>query len=243
MSRRHGDKAVLRNSLEFFENTSFEDTSRTVAHTEEATHAARMKSIVHTRGVHQRRAASLAHDFVELYLKVDVNDLDEIHAKATSFVRMLIDEYGEKNKRNSAKNLHRGNCSASAMSKGCDVETLTEPDARNIKKNDDSGGLGEMNAEIDDRHHQFERESYATSFCHGSMLEYMATCPNGCNTRRGTRAAELHLPNTAAANKSALWNATLNQALLDIVSRLAQSVFYDVQEDEKRIECQKYWDP
>ncbi|ETN78304.1 hypothetical protein NECAME_10439 [Necator americanus] len=40
-----------------------------------------------------RRAASMIQDFLELYAKVDLADLEEVHARATTFVRMLIDEY------------------------------------------------------------------------------------------------------------------------------------------------------
>ncbi|RCN28835.1 hypothetical protein ANCCAN_25418 [Ancylostoma caninum] len=40
-----------------------------------------------------RRAASMIQDFLELYAKIDLADLEEVHARATTFVRMLIDEY------------------------------------------------------------------------------------------------------------------------------------------------------
>ncbi|EYB93525.1 hypothetical protein Y032_0181g857 [Ancylostoma ceylanicum] len=46
----------------------------------------------HNRG-RPRRAASMIQDFLELYAKIDLADLEEVHARATTFVRMLIDEY------------------------------------------------------------------------------------------------------------------------------------------------------
>ncbi|CAJ0594185.1 unnamed protein product [Cylicocyclus nassatus] len=45
-----------------------------------------------------RRAASMIQDFLELYAKVDLCDLEEVHARATTFVRMLVDEYATTNK-------------------------------------------------------------------------------------------------------------------------------------------------
>ncbi|VDM69092.1 unnamed protein product, partial [Strongylus vulgaris] len=48
-----------------------------------------------------RRAASMIQDFLELYAKVDLSDLEEVHARATTFVRMLIDEYAAASKEDS----------------------------------------------------------------------------------------------------------------------------------------------
>nr|CDJ83855.1 AT hook domain containing protein [Haemonchus contortus] len=49
-----------------------------------------------------RRAAAMIQDFLELYAKVDLADLEFIHARATTFVRMLVDEYVEESKMNAA---------------------------------------------------------------------------------------------------------------------------------------------
>ncbi|WKX91200.1 hypothetical protein Q1695_009773 [Nippostrongylus brasiliensis] len=45
-----------------------------------------------------RRAAAMIQDFLELYAKVDLADLEFVHTRATTFVKMLVDEYMEENK-------------------------------------------------------------------------------------------------------------------------------------------------
>ncbi|KAK6053917.1 hypothetical protein COOONC_08577 [Cooperia oncophora] len=64
-----------------------------------------------------RRAAAMIQDFLEFYAKVDLADLEFIHARATTFVRMLVDEYIEESKANSAKSSSRSDNQNSRESK------------------------------------------------------------------------------------------------------------------------------
>ncbi|KAK6029383.1 hypothetical protein OSTOST_04506, partial [Ostertagia ostertagi] len=65
-----------------------------------------------------RRAAAMIQDFLELYAKVDLADLEIIHARATTFVRMLVDEYIEESKASTAKSSSRSNSQSSRDLKG-----------------------------------------------------------------------------------------------------------------------------
>ncbi|XGW21192.1 hypothetical protein V3C99_004277 [Haemonchus contortus] len=70
-----------------------------------------------------RRAAAMIQDFLELYAKVDLADLEFIHARATTFVRMLVDEYVEESKINATKSSSRSDTQSSRDSKGSKSET------------------------------------------------------------------------------------------------------------------------
>lgn len=101
-----------------------------------AVRKAQRKSIVkkspeHLQTRRPRRAVALIQDFLELYAEVDLADLEYLHTRATTFVKMLVDEYLEENKVKFSKSPSRDVQSSSlrkdSLNSSADMETEVGP--------------------------------------------------------------------------------------------------------------------
>ncbi|VDK41629.1 unnamed protein product [Cylicostephanus goldi] len=115
-----------------------------------------------------RRAASMIQDFLELYAKVDLCDLEEVHARATTFVRMLVDEYATTSKevakkspiKQEARSSFEGNDgekvngSSASLAEGCsncmdtdfkheEMDVAMDTNANDDESIDEAGSSGE----------------------------------------------------------------------------------------------------
>ncbi|WKX91202.1 hypothetical protein Q1695_009773 [Nippostrongylus brasiliensis] len=109
-----------------------------------------------------RRAAAMIQDFLELYAKVDLADLEFVHTRATTFVKMLVDEYMEENKVKAPKSPRKRSAnndwktermsdsdgiSSSRRSPKRERESSADVDAEAPMAMDESGDEGESSGE------------------------------------------------------------------------------------------------
>ncbi|KAK6012164.1 hypothetical protein OSTOST_22691 [Ostertagia ostertagi] len=106
----------------------------------------------------------MIQDFLELYAKVDLADLEIIHARATTFVRMLVDEYIEESKASTAKSSSRSNSQSSRDLKGTGSDAME----RKSEKKTSSGNR-------DNSHYSSRRVSHASMDAGSSAMDDMAS--------------------------------------------------------------------